>query len=58
VLSFTVRVVLIGVNETSTDLERSVWRQVEAGRLSHMAGRPSGAVSTNFLHQFGLLLLV
>jgi hypothetical protein len=30
----------IGVNGTSTDLERSVWHQVVAGRPSHMAHRP------------------
>jgi hypothetical protein len=31
--------VFIGVNGISTDLERSVWHQVMAGRPSHMAGR-------------------
>jgi hypothetical protein len=34
-----VRGVFIWVNGTSIDLERSVWRQVEAGQPSHMAGR-------------------
>jgi hypothetical protein len=33
--------VFIDANGTSTDLERSVWRQVEAGR-------PGGAASTDF----------
>jgi hypothetical protein len=42
--------VFIGVNGTSTDLERLVWCQVVAGRPSHMAGQLSGAASTNFLH--------
>jgi hypothetical protein len=46
------------VNGTSTDLEKLVWCQVVAGRASHMAGRPSGAASTDFLHQLGLLLLM
>jgi hypothetical protein len=32
------RRVFIGVNVTSTDLERLVWHQVVAGRLSHVAG--------------------
>jgi hypothetical protein len=39
--------VFIEVNGTSTDLERSVWRQVEAGWPSHVAGRSGGAASTN-----------
>jgi hypothetical protein len=42
VLTFTVRGVFIGVNGTSTDLERSVWHQVEVRRLSHMANRSAG----------------
>jgi hypothetical protein len=45
------RGIFIGVNGTSTDLERSVWHQV-------VAGRTSGAASTDLLHQLGLLLLV
>jgi hypothetical protein len=47
---FTVREVFIRVNGTSTNLEKSVWCQVVAGRPSHMADRPSGAASTDFLH--------
>jgi hypothetical protein len=39
--------VFIGVNGTSTDLERSVWHQVVAGRPSHMNSRPGGAASTD-----------
>jgi hypothetical protein len=39
--------VFIGVNGISTDLERSVWRQVVAGRPSHVAGQPGGAATTN-----------
>jgi hypothetical protein len=39
--------VFIRLNGTSTDLERSVWCQVEVGRPSHGAGRPGGAASTN-----------
>jgi hypothetical protein len=50
--------VFIGVNGTSTDLEKLIWCQVVAGWPSHVASRPSGAASTNFLHQLGLLLLV
>jgi hypothetical protein len=37
----------IGVNGTSTDLERSVWRQVVADQPSHMAGQPGEAASTD-----------
>jgi hypothetical protein len=37
----------IGVNETSTDLERSVWCQVVADWPSHVADRSSGAASTD-----------
>jgi hypothetical protein len=47
VSNFTMRGVFIGVNGTSTDLERSVWCQVMAGRPSHMAGWPGGAASTD-----------
>ena len=39
-LTFTVRGVFIGVNMTSTDLERSVWHQVVASRTGE-------ATSTN-----------
>jgi hypothetical protein len=46
--------VFIGVNGTSTDLERSLWHQVVAGRPSRMAGRAGGAASTDFLHRLGL----
>jgi hypothetical protein len=45
------RGVFIGVNVTSTDLERSVWHQVVAGRLG-------GVTCTDFLHQLKVLLLV
>jgi hypothetical protein len=50
--------VFVGVNGNSTDLERSVWSQVEAERPSHMAGRLGGLTSTDFLHRLGLLHLV
>jgi hypothetical protein len=51
--------VFIGVNGTSTNLEKSVWCQVvAAGRPSHVAGRPSRAASTDFLHRLRLLLLM
>jgi hypothetical protein len=39
--------VFIGVNGTSTELERSVWCHVEAGRPSHMTGRLGRAASTD-----------
>jgi hypothetical protein len=39
-------------------LERSVWRQVVASRASHVAGRPVGAASTDFLHRLEFLLLM
>jgi hypothetical protein len=55
---FHCRGVFIGPWGSSTDLENSVWCQVVAGRPSHMAGRPGGAASTNFLHRPSLLLLV
>jgi hypothetical protein len=42
--------VFIGVNGSSIDLVRSVWRQVVVGGQSHMAGRLGGADSTDFLH--------
>jgi hypothetical protein len=47
VSTFTVRGVFIGVNVTSTDLERSIWHQVVAGWPSHVASRLGGAGSTN-----------
>jgi hypothetical protein len=47
VSTFTMRGVFIGVNGTSTDLEKSVWCQVVAGRPNHVVGRPSGAASTD-----------
>jgi hypothetical protein len=58
VLTFTLRGVFIGVNGTSTDLERSVWRWVVAGRPSHMADCLGVAASSDFLHRLGLVLLV
>jgi hypothetical protein len=42
-----VRGVFIGVNVTSTDLERSVWHQVVADRPRHMAGQSGGVASTD-----------
>jgi hypothetical protein len=39
--------VFIGVNGTSTDLERSVWHQVVPSRPSHVADRLGGAASTD-----------
>jgi hypothetical protein len=45
VSTFTVRGVFIGVNGTSTNLERLVWHQVVAGRPSHVAGGLGGATS-------------
>jgi hypothetical protein len=56
--NFHHEMVFIGVNGTSTDLERLDWCQVEARRPSHMAGRPAGEASTDFLHRLGLILLV
>jgi hypothetical protein len=50
--------VFIGVNGSSTHLEKLVLRQVEAGQPSHVAGRPGGAASTDFLYRLSLLLLV
>jgi hypothetical protein len=50
VSTFIVRGVFVGVNGTSTDLEKSVWCQVVVGWPSHVAGRPSGVPSTDFLH--------
>jgi hypothetical protein len=41
------RGVFIAVNGTSTDLQRSVWRQVVVSWPSHMAGRPGGVASTD-----------
>jgi hypothetical protein len=39
--------VFIGVNGTSTDLEKLVWCQVDVGQPSHVTGRPGGAASTD-----------
>jgi hypothetical protein len=39
--------VFIGVNGTSTDLERLVWRQVMSRWPSHMAAQSGGAASTD-----------
>jgi hypothetical protein len=59
VSTFTVRGgVFIGMNGTSTDLEKLVWCQVVARWTSHVADRLSGAASTNFRHRLGLLVLV
>jgi hypothetical protein len=46
-LDFHCEGIFIGVNGTSTDLERSVWRQVVAGQPSHVEGRPNGVASTD-----------
>jgi hypothetical protein len=43
----TVRGIFIGVNGTSTDLEKSVWRQVVTDRPSNMVGQSGGAASTD-----------
>jgi hypothetical protein len=48
VLTFTVRVVFIGVNGTSTNFEGLVWRQVVARQPSHVVGRTGGAASTDY----------
>jgi hypothetical protein len=60
VWTFTVRLVFIGVNGTSTELERSVFHQVEARWPSHVAGQMDGgrAASIDFLRRLGLLLYV
>jgi hypothetical protein len=50
VTSFHHQGVFIGVSRTSTDLERSVWQHV-------VAGRQVGVASTDFLHQVRLLLM-
>jgi hypothetical protein len=57
VSSFPPYGVFIGLWGSSTDLEKSVWRQVVAGRPSHMTGRLGGVASTNFLHHLGFLLM-
>jgi hypothetical protein len=44
---FTMRGVFIGVNGTSTDLERSVWHQVVAGQPSHLDDWQGGMASTD-----------
>jgi hypothetical protein len=49
-VDFHHEVVFIGVNLTSTDLERLVWHQVEDGRPSRVVGRverPSSTFSTD-----------
>jgi hypothetical protein len=45
--TFTIRGVFIGVNGTSTNMERSVWHQVVAGRPSLVAGQSGGVASTD-----------
>jgi hypothetical protein len=57
VSTFTVRGVFIGANGTPIDLDKSVWRQVVAGRPSHVVGRLGGAASTDFFHRLRLLLM-
>jgi hypothetical protein len=47
VSTFTMRGVFIGANETPTDLDKSVWRQVVAERTSRVADRPGGSASTD-----------
>jgi hypothetical protein len=46
-LDFRCEGVFIGVNGTSTDLERLVWWHVAVGRPSHMASWSGGAASTD-----------
>jgi hypothetical protein len=58
VLISTDRGVFIGVQGEVSDLVKSVTRQVVVGRPSHMADRPCGSTSTDFLHRLGLPLIV
>jgi hypothetical protein len=58
VLFSTGRGVFIGVHGGVTDLVKLVTHQVVAGWPSHVAGRPCGSASTDFLHHHGLPLLV
>jgi hypothetical protein len=58
VLISTDRGVFIGVKGGVTDLVKLVTHQVMVGRPSHVAGRPSGSASTNFLHRLGFPLLM
>jgi hypothetical protein len=58
VLISTGRGVFIGVHGEVIDLVKLVNHQVVAGRPSHVAGRPCGLVSTNFLHRLVLSLVM
>jgi hypothetical protein len=58
VLISTGRGVFIGVQGGVTDMVKSVTRQVVPGRPSHVAGRPCGSASTDFLNLLGIPLLV
>jgi hypothetical protein len=51
------RGVFIGPWGSSTNLDKLVWCVVVAGRPTHVAGRPGGVASTDFLHRLGVLLL-
>jgi hypothetical protein len=50
--------IFIRVQGRVTDLVKSVTHRVVASWPSHMAGRPCGSASTDFLHRIGLSLLV
>jgi hypothetical protein len=43
----------MGVHGGATDLVKSVTHQVVAGRPRHVASRPCGLTSTDFLHRLG-----
>jgi hypothetical protein len=58
VLISTSRGVFIGVQGGVTDLVKSVTHHVLARHPSHVADRPCGLASTDFLHWLGLSLLV
>jgi hypothetical protein len=52
------RGVFIGVQGGVTDSVKSATHQMVADQPSHVAGRPCGSASTNFLHRLGPPLLV
>jgi hypothetical protein len=58
VLISTGRGVFIGVQGGVTDMVKSVIHQVVAGQPSHVASRPCGSASTDFLHRLGISLLM
>jgi hypothetical protein len=47
VSTFTVGGLFIGVNGTSTNMKRSVWREVVARRRRHVAERLGGVASVD-----------